>query len=303
MYTLASLASGSERSDFTNACRHRLLVVAALSTLVAVSVAPVTAALQPTQEPESLIVKSGPLQLRALLFRPRGTGPFPAVLFNHGSYISASPMPPGTAAIVGDVFAKHGYALLFLFRQGIGLSIGQGTADGDLMENAFKRSGADARNRVQLELLEGEELNEVTAALSALRARPDVDPRRIAVVGHSFGGQLSLVLAERDARLRGSVLFGPAAATWERSPMLRTRLIEAARRAPAPVMIVHAKNDYSVAPGEAIAAERGRLGKPHLLKIYPPFGANASDGHSMVLLSVPTWEQDVFRFLDPLMRR
>jgi carboxymethylenebutenolidase len=280
----------------------RILVSLAL---IAIALAPGAAARQAAPSPEPLIVTSGPLQLRALLFRPRGTGPFPAVLFNHGSYVSTSPMPmpPDTAAIVGDVFAKHGYALLFLFRQGIGLSIGQGTADGDLMENAFKTSGTEAGNRVQLELLEGEELNEVTAALNLLRQRPDVDARRIAVVGHSFGGQLSLVLAERDARLRGAVLFGPAALSWERSPMLRTRVIEAARRAPAPLMIVHARNDYSVVPGQTIAAERRRLGKPHQLKMYPPFGANASDGHNMVFLSVPTWEQDVFAFLDPLMRR
>ena len=281
---------------------HRVLVVGTLSALVVMSIAPRMTARQPTQAPESLIVHSGSLQLRAQLFRPRGNGPFPAVLFNHGSYISTSPMPPDTAAIVGEVFAKRGYALLFLYRQGIGLSIGQGTADGDLMENAFKTSGDEARNRVQLELLEGEQLNEVTAALNALRARRDVDASRIAVVGHSFGGQLSLVLAERDARLRGAVLFGPAAMSWERSPMLRTRLIEAARRAPAPLMIVHARNDYSVVPGQAIAAERRRLGKPHQLKMYPPFGANASDGHNIVFLSVPTWEQDVFRFLDPLMQ-
>ena len=98
------------------------------------------AARQISPEPESLVVKSGALQLRASLFRPRGSGPFPAVLFNHGSYISAAPMEPDTAAIVGQVFARHGYALLFLFRQGIGPSIGQGTADGDLMENAFRRS-------------------------------------------------------------------------------------------------------------------------------------------------------------------
>jgi hypothetical protein len=50
------------------------------------------AARQISSEPESLVVKSGALQLRALLFRPRGSGPFPAVLFNHGSYISAAPM-------------------------------------------------------------------------------------------------------------------------------------------------------------------------------------------------------------------
>lgn len=261
------------------------------------------AARQISPEPESLVVKSGALQLRALLFRPRGSGPFPAVLFNHGSYISAAPMEPDTAAIVGQVFARHGYALLFLFRQGIGLSIGQGTADGDLMENAFKTGGTEARNRVQLDLLDGEELSEVTAALTALRARPDIDSPRMAVVGHSFGGQLSLVQVERDARLRAAILFGPAAASWDRSPTLRTRLVHAARQAHAPVMFIHAKNDYSLAPGEVIAAELAKLGKPYQLKIYPPMGRNQSDGHNLVFSSVPTWERDVFAFLDPLMQQ
>jgi dienelactone hydrolase len=260
------------------------------------------AARQAHPAPESVVVTSGTLQLRALLFRPPGDGPFPAVLFNHGSYVSSSPMEPETPAIVGQVFARHGYALLFLFRQGIGLSIGQGTADGDLMEHAFEKGGAEARNRIQLELLDGEELNEVTAALSALRARRDIDSRRVAVVGHSFGGQLSLVQVERDARLRAAVLFGPAAASWQRSPALRTRLVAAARRAQAPVMIVHAKNDYSLAPGEAIAAELAKHRRRHQLRIYPPVGTTERDGHNLIFLNVPGWERDVFAFLDPLMR-
>lgn len=256
-----------------NPRRSRVPAVVALSALAAAAVAPGAAARQPTMEPETLIVKSGSLQLRALLFRPRGNGPFPAVLFNHGSYLSSSPMSRDEPAIAGNVFTKHGYALLFLFRQGIGLSVGQGTADGDLMENALKTGGPEARNRVQLELLEGDELNEVTAGLAALRSRPGIDSQRVAVVGHSFGGQLSLVQAERDARVRAAVLFGPAAASWERSPILRTRLLDAARLAHAPMMIIHARNDYSVAPGEAMAAEMKRAR-----------------------------ERDVFAFLDPLMR-
>jgi len=63
-----------------------------------------------------------------------------------------------------------------------------------------------------------------------------------------------------------------------------------------------AKNDYSLAPGGAMAAEMAKLGKRHQLKIYPPVGANERDGHNLVLLSVPIWEQDVFAFLDPLMQ-
>ena len=36
-------------------------------------------------EPDTVLVRSGDLELRALLWRPQGRGPFPAILFNHGS--------------------------------------------------------------------------------------------------------------------------------------------------------------------------------------------------------------------------
>jgi carboxymethylenebutenolidase len=45
-----------------------------------------------------------------------------------------------------------------------------------------------------------------------------------------------------------------------------------------PVFFIHAANDYSLAPGEALDARLQRLGKPHLLKIYPPIGKTADDG-------------------------
>jgi hypothetical protein len=34
-------------------------------------------------------------------------------------------------------------------------------------------------------------------------------------------------------------------------------------------MLLHAGNDYSTAPGKAMGDELARLGKPHVLKIYP----------------------------------
>ena len=37
---------------------------------------------------ETVVVPSGALQLKAFLWRPKGTGPFPVVLFNHGSVAS-----------------------------------------------------------------------------------------------------------------------------------------------------------------------------------------------------------------------
>ena len=253
--------------------------------------------------PETVTVKSGSLELRALIWRPSGSGPFPAVVFSHGSASSTDPPQPADAAILGDVFARQGYVFLFLFRQGLGLSAGQGTANGDLMRRAFDAGGQEGRNRLQMELLNGEELNEVSAALGLLRRRPEVDVKRIAVAGHSFGGSLSLVLAAKDPDIRAGVIFGGAAGSWTNSPELRKRLLAAVGQTHAPLLFVYAANDYSIAPATVLSAEMRRLGKVHESKIYPPFGPDSRAGHDLVFRSVPTWEADVFAFLDAHLRR
>jgi hypothetical protein len=64
-------------------------------------------------------------------------------------------------------------------------------------------------------------------------------------------------------------------------------------------MLIHAANDYSTAPGYALASELDRLHKPHLLKVYPPVGRTTSeDGHNFLYLASPRWKHDVFEFLD-----
>lgn len=76
----------------------------------------------------------------------------------------------------------------------------------------------------------------------------------------------------------------------------------AVARTVAPVFLLFAANDYSVAPGEALAAEMARLGKRHTLKIYPPVGRTPQEGHGFIHRRVASWGPDVFAFLDPLMR-
>jgi len=51
-------------------------------------------------------------------------------------------------------------------------------------------------------------------AWRSLRTVPEIDSRRIAVVGHSFGGKLALLEVERDADLRAAVTFAAAAESW-----------------------------------------------------------------------------------------
>lgn len=252
--------------------------------------------------PQTVEVISGRLHLKAFLWKPAGPGPFPAVLYNHGR--SNSPEQYNqkftnteAAKVLGPVFVKHGYVFLHLFRRGEGLSADQGPFIGDLFQREETTKGEEARRHLQVVLLTTDHLDDALAGLAYLKALPEVDARRIAVVGHSFGAQLTLFCAERDATVRAAVAFGPAAASWDQSPELRERLLVAMRKLTAPVMLIHPANDYSVAPGRAMAEELKRLSKPHLLKMYPAFGETTSDGHNFLYADVGLWEKDVFEFL------
>ncbi len=206
------------------------------------------------------------------------------------------------AEIPGPVFAGHGYVFLFLLREGVGLPAAQRKNAAELMNAEAAEHGQEARNALQLRLLQNRELNAAGAGLSYLRWLRDVDAHRIAIAGHSFGGSLTILQAAAERDLRAVVIFSGAGYSWDRSPELRSRLLSAAARIQAPVFFIHAANDYSVNPGTALDARLGELGKAHRLKIYPPTGRTADDGHNFPFLGVNVWEADVFAFLDEYMR-
>jgi len=258
--------------------------------------------------PESVVIRSGSATLHAMLWRPPGRGPFPAVLLNHGSGRTGEDLQrlgpyERNAETLGPVFARHGYVLLYLYRRGVGPSIDQGDNAVDLMNRESAAHGQDARNSLQLHLLEGREMADARAALAFLRARPYVDAGDVALVGHSFGGSLTLLMAEREPNLRAVVVFSAAGYSFDRSSELRARLLAAVDHITAPVFFIHAENDYSLSSGKVLDARRGLIGKPHRLKIYPPIGDTVDEGHDFLHLGVNIWEPDVFAFLDEDMRR
>ena len=257
--------------------------------------------------PEIVVVPSGALQLKALLWLPENGGPFPAVLFNHGSG-SSDAMHTGPFTIteaaerLGPIFVKHGYAFLYLFRRGQGLSADQGDFMQRLLQREKMANGEEARKNLQFRLLTTDHLDDVTAGLSFLTKLPCINANRIAIAGHSFGGQLSLLAAERDNRLRAAVTFGAAAGSWEDWPELRQRLLSAVRMTSAPLMLIHAASDYSTAPGNAMATGCKRINRPQVLKIYSAVGKTSEEGHNFVYSAVDRWETDVFKFLDANVR-
>ena len=255
----------------------------------------------PEPVPDTVSIQSGTLTLRALLWKPSGPVPFPVVLFNHGSGPAELPLTRERLAI-GPVFVRHGYAFLFLFSRGAGLSSSQDANSFDLINEALARGGVNERNRVQMQLLEKRELGDVTEALKFLRALPMIDDRRIAIAGHSFGGSLTLLMAERDTSVRAAIVFGGAAGSWDGSPQLRKRLRSAVASVRMPVFLAYAENDYSVAPARELSSELERARKPYRVKIYKAVGKTVAEGHDLLYKAVSSWEADVFAFLKEYMR-
>jgi dienelactone hydrolase len=279
-----------------------------LAALVLTAMLGATALAQSVSSGETVVVNNGPVTLHALLWRPQGKGPFPAILLNHGSGRTPEELKQlgpyeKQADVLGPTFARHGYVFLYLFRRGVGLSADAGTSVIELLDREFAAHGQQGRNALQMKLLENGDLTDAQAGLAFLRSLPEVDRRKIAVIGQSFGGTLTLIQAEREPKLRAVLIFSGSGYSWERSPELRERLFAAVARIQSPVFIIHAENDYSLRPGKELDARRAELGKPHRLKIYPPIGKTLEDGHGFLYTGVTIWEPDVFGFLDENMKR
>src|SRR3979490_1059501 len=127
--------------------------------------------------PETVVVHSGSATPHAMLWRPPGRGPFPAILLNHGSGRTREDLErlgpyERNAEKLGPVFARHGYVFLYLFRRGVGLSADQALNSVDLMNSESAAHGQEARNALQLQLLENREMGDAPAGTQILRGAP-----------------------------------------------------------------------------------------------------------------------------------
>jgi carboxymethylenebutenolidase len=257
--------------------------------------------------PQIVEVRSSELHLKGYFWKPVGPGPFPVILFNHGSGAEDPQHTAGrtmaeAASDLAPIFLKHGYAFLYVCRRGQGLSADQGPFVQDLLKQAETKE-PEARKQLHYQLITSSQLDDALAGLTFLKAAPGVDTKRVAILGHSFGGMLTLLSGDHDSTIRAEVAFAAGANSWRTSPELQQCTLAAVRKTEAPIMLVYAANDFDTTPGKDISAELDRLHKSHLLKIYPAIGKISDDGHNLLYLGASEWEPDVFQFLDENVKR
>lgn len=184
----------------------RLSICAALATLGSTSSTAAGQEVRSELVPTALVENGQPVELELVFHQPPGAGPFPTLIFNHGSTGSgADPaefVKTWHSQTIGSFFNVRGWQVVFPQRRGRGRS-------GGLYDEGFtpNRSGYTCEPARALAGLERalEDLDEV---VRHLRTRPSVDPRRLLAGGQSRGGILAIVHAgTRPGTFLGALNF------------------------------------------------------------------------------------------------
>lgn len=246
------------------------------------------------QAAETVAFRSSDKTLHGLLYRPPGAGPFPTVLYNHGS----APGDLSTQAfdLLGPLFNAHGWAFFAPYRRGQGLSSDAGAYIGGEIADARARGGLPLAVATMVHLLSTEQLQDQLAAKAWLNRQPFVIATRVAVMGNSFGGIETVLGAERIPYCAAVDVAG-GAESWDLAPSLQALLKDAAQHAKAPMLFIQAKNDYTTAPSQELYGAMRAAGLPAAIHLYPAFGSSSEDGHSFAWRGGSIWGTDVFEFL------
>jgi dipeptidyl aminopeptidase/acylaminoacyl peptidase len=124
----------------------------------------------PPARHEDIAFPSGNISLAGTVFAPLGKGPHPGIVFLHGSGAEGR----WASNYLATKFAQRGFVALTFDKRGVGQS------GGDWRTAGFDELAGDA-----------------AAAVAALRARADVDSRRVGIHAHSQGATLAPLAAAR----------------------------------------------------------------------------------------------------------
>ncbi|PZP93315.1 MAG: hypothetical protein DI587_29035 [Variovorax paradoxus] len=235
--------------------------------------------------------------LEMVTFKPAGQGPFPTLVFNHGSTGMGDDPSLFTATVTSPALAKYfndrGWMVVFPQRRGRGKSGGR-------YDEGFEPDRSRYSDLPQ-HALPGVEhaLEDVACVVTHLLARADVDRERLWIGGHSRGGFIALAFASAQPELFGGVInfvggwvdaHGPA------SQAINSAIATRGAAFSGPTLWLYANHDpfydiaHSLGNFRAFEAAGGQ-GQFHVLDVLP-----GQDGHHIVSL-VDLWGPIVDSFL------
>ncbi len=268
----------------------RIALLVACLVLAAVTASSQTNA-QTKTEYTDVFYRSGSLRIEAYLYKPAGDGPFPVVIYNHGSR-DGHERDSVAFKYVGSMLTRAGYVVLLPERRGYGKS--DGLAWRDQTHNDPMRLVP----RLQ------EEVDDVLAAIDYLHTLPFADTKRMGIMGWSFGGIVTMLATSRSAAFLAAVDQAGGSLSWDANAPLRSALMSAAGKSKTPTLFMVAKNDRTTVSVTTLAAIFEKRGQPNRLVIYDPFTAPVAGhadapGHLIFsMYGASIWERDIVEFLN-----
>jgi hypothetical protein len=125
-------------------------------------------------KPAEVVFPISGRELHGFIWKPEGTGPFSAILWNHGSE-----KLPGSQPALAKFYTEHSYVFFVPHRRG------QGRSPGDYIQDLVSQAPPGERARRMVELQQAE-VDDVIAALNYLRSQP---------LNRSSGGTTACVTA------------------------------------------------------------------------------------------------------------
>jgi len=243
---------------------------------------------QSTTRYADLVYSSGGLRIQAYLYKPDGDGPFPAVIYNHGSRVGRE-RESVPFEHIGALLTRAGYVVLVPERRGYGRS------DGPSWPEAVGRDRGRFVPRLR------EETEDVLAAADYLRAQPFLHAKRLGIMGWSFGGVVTMFAVSRSPLFAAAINQAGGALTWDDVPDIRVAPIEAAERSTTPTLLQVAENDRTTASITTVGAILERRGVAHRTMVYAPFlpaQPGVAVGHRLFSAQgLSVWQGDVLAFL------
>jgi pimeloyl-ACP methyl ester carboxylesterase len=220
---------------------------------------------------------SGKVRLRGWVFIPDGTPPpdgFPVLIFNHGSEES-----PSAKCVFADYFTAQKDFILF-----VPIRRGHTGSTGEYFEDYAARKAEEScpaafctdelltfwRRYWTVEYLR-DQRQDVVSAIDHLKGYPKANPHRIGVMGHSFGGIVSLffnMLSGDDTRAVVDISGG--AQSWESNEYLQQELKNAVDNAERPLYFLQPRNDASRLPTAHLSFRAGLRAMRWQASIFAP---------------------------------
>lgn len=245
---------------------------------------------------DSGLFSTSTIKLEVTLYKPKGLGPFPLAILNHGSTGNGSFPANRTTKwewLGGQFFRDRGFVVIAPMRRGRGAS--EGSAEQSEPENtgcAYARNEAGVRNAIE----------DIDATLNYAKTLPYVDMSRIVLLGVSRGGLLSVVYASRrpELAIKGTVNIVGGWSNYRCDGVNEQLFEEAGAKSKVPSLWIYGRRDYNYSD-EAIQ---------NYYKLYQSGNGKAifrfnsddpeEDGHLITLHTESHWGNDLSNFLNDL---